>query len=521
MKAACYCRISTEKESQISSYQKQKEFFEELALSKGYDFEIYGDEGLSGKQTKNRTQFLRMIKDAKQKKFNEVWVKDISRFARNTEDFIHNIRKIKSYGINVFFINQNMDIQEGSEFYLTILAAMAQEESAKLSERVKFGKNHTAKRGRVPNFVFGYDKGIGSYNLTINPKEQEIVLKIFDMFINEGIGTGKIAGWLNQNKVLTKKNKVSNWYQTVVVQILRNKIYIGKIINKKSEVIRRELPENEYLISDRPDLRIVSDEDFYKAEAILESRRNAFKMSNKRESYKYPFSTLIKCSECGYSFKRNQRQYKEDGKIYIKWVCSQRNAKGVGACINDVFIKDEDITKATKVYLDGIIQNKKALMSDITKKVKNIIDERNNNTITNRLDIERKLNTILNKKQKYMEMYTNEIITITELKDYTKEMNIEKDKLEIKLNLMQNSNVVITDIGKIISNYFTMIEDLLNADDLKNEKLKQVLEYKCFPDGTIRFDLKIISNHDLNITVPLTNIFAHCNESTELFINLA
>ena len=184
-------------------------------------------------------------------------------------------------------------------------------------------------------------------------------------------------------------------------------------------------------------------------------------------------------------------------------------------------INDEDVTKATKLYLDGIIQNKKALMSDITKKVKNIIDERNNNTTTNRLDIEKKLNTILNKKQKYMEMYTNEIITITELKDYTKEMNTEKDKLEIKLNLMQNSNVVITDIGKIISNYFTMIEDLLNADDLKNEKLKQVLEYKCFPDGAIRFDLKIISNHDLNITVPLTNIFTHCNESTELFINLA
>jgi DNA repair ATPase RecN len=221
-----------------------------------------------------------------------------------------------------------------------------------------------------------------------------------------------------------------------------------------------------------------------------------------------------------YSFKRTQRQYKEGGKIYDKWVCSVRNAKGASACINDVFIRDDDITEATKQYLTSILQNKKTLVADITKKVRQMIDDKNNNTSANRFDIERKINILINKKQKYMEMFTNEVITIVELKEYTKGINEEKEKLEIELNLMQNSDVVIADIGKIINNHFSIIEELVKTDDLKNELLKQVLEYKCFPDGTVKIDLKVVSNHDLNITVPLTNILSHCNESNELYLRI-
>ena len=159
MKIAAYCRVSTEKEAQIDSLEKQIEFFNEFTKKNGYElYKLYADEGISGKQIKHRKQFQAMMQDAKAHKFERVVVKDVSRFARNTVDLLQSIRELKSYGIQVDFLNNGEVMEGGSEFILTILGAMAQQESANMSKRVKFGKDITAKKGRVPNLVFGYDK---------------------------------------------------------------------------------------------------------------------------------------------------------------------------------------------------------------------------------------------------------------------------------------------------------------------------------------------------------------------------
>ena len=106
MKIAAYCRVSTEKEAQIDSLEKQIEFFNEFTQKNGYElYKLYADEGISGKQIKNRKQFQQMMKDAKAKKFERVVVKDVSRFARNTVDLLQSIRELKSYGIQVDFLN--------------------------------------------------------------------------------------------------------------------------------------------------------------------------------------------------------------------------------------------------------------------------------------------------------------------------------------------------------------------------------------------------------------------------------
>ena len=158
LKMAAYCRVSTDKEEQLQSLAKQKEYFNKFATDKGYElYAIYADEGISGKQIKKRIKFKEMIEDAKKKKFEVVAVKDISRFARNTVDFLEAVRELKSIGVKVLFTNNNLG-SDDPEFVLTVLASIAQEESSKLSERVKFGKAINAKKGRVPNFVFGYNK---------------------------------------------------------------------------------------------------------------------------------------------------------------------------------------------------------------------------------------------------------------------------------------------------------------------------------------------------------------------------
>ena len=177
MKLAAYCRVSTDKEDQLNSLEAQKQFFTEYTQRTGDVLvRLYADEGISGTKIKNRKEFLRMMKDAEQGLFDMVVVKDISRFARNTVDLLQNIRKLKSLGIETQFLTANMTSMGNSEFVLTIFGALAQEESANTSKRVKFGKKLNAEKGRVPNLVYGYDKTIGDYfHLTINETEANAI----------------------------------------------------------------------------------------------------------------------------------------------------------------------------------------------------------------------------------------------------------------------------------------------------------------------------------------------------------
>jgi len=106
---------------------------------------------------KRRAEFQKLMEDAKCGLFEMVVVKDVSRFARNTVDFLQSIRKLKDMGIGTIFVTNNMTTLGDSEFILTIFSVMAQEESANLSKRVKFGKEINSKKGRVPPKIFGYD----------------------------------------------------------------------------------------------------------------------------------------------------------------------------------------------------------------------------------------------------------------------------------------------------------------------------------------------------------------------------
>ena len=162
MNIAAYCRVSTDKSDQLNSLEAQKKFFTEYTEKNGHNLvRLYADEGISGTKIKNRKEFLRLMRDAKHGLFDMVVVKDISRFARNTVDLLQSIRTLKALGIETTFLTANMTVLGQSEFVLTIFGALAQEESANTSKRVKFGKKMNAEKGRVPNIVYGYDKTIG------------------------------------------------------------------------------------------------------------------------------------------------------------------------------------------------------------------------------------------------------------------------------------------------------------------------------------------------------------------------
>lgn len=520
MKIAAYCRVSTEKEAQIDSLEKQIEFFNEFTKKNGYElYKLYADEGISGKQIKHRKQFQQMMIDAKAKKFDKVVVKDVSRFARNTVDLLQSVRELKSYGVQVDFLNNGEVMEGGSEFILTILGAMAQQESANMSKRVKFGKDITAKKGRVPNLVFGYDKIPDErYTLKINEEEAKIVKEIFESYVYKGIGTTKIAWNLNDRGIRTKKNK-SKWVQTSIVRMLKNPIYTGRVTNKKSEVTdfitgtRKELPEEEWIVVERPEMRIISDELFNRAQELLEQRSNEFKLNNKREKTEYVFSTLIYCKHCGYSFRRIKRKYTADGPEYIRWVCSGRNSMGVNHCPNTTVIDEEELLNAIKIYLQSIIKNKKDFMKAVEKEFEKITKLRENNERSEE-SLLKEIEKVTVKKQKYMEMFQNEIINIQELKKYTNPLNEDIARLERELKLITSEIKEKDVLEKELNKTIKTVDDILNNQTITNAMLKTIIDViEVDSDSNVEVRLKLLN--EIGTNEPVITKFEDIYQSVE------
>lgn len=266
MRYAAYCRVSTGSDEQLNSLVNQRSFFEEYALRRGDTLvRIYADRGISGKSMANRTEFQRLLCDSSKGEFDAVLVKDISRFARNTLDFLTGIRTLKSQGVDVIFIGANQKVLGESEFVLTLFAALAQEESCALSKKIIFGKKQGAQRGRVPNVIYGYDK-TDTYNLRINPGEAAVVKEIFRLYTAEEMGYRKIAAYLNGRNIETKLGK--RWQPKGVKRILANPIYKGVLVNNKTETtdfllgLRASVPPDKRCVHVREELAIVSDEVF-------------------------------------------------------------------------------------------------------------------------------------------------------------------------------------------------------------------------------------------------------------------
>ena len=478
MNIAAYCRVSTDKEDQLNSLEAQKEFFAEYTKRTGDTLVgLYADEGISGTKIKNRKEFLRMMTDAQHGLFDLVVVKDISRFARNTVDLLQNVRKLKSLGIETQFLTANMTSMGNSEFVLTIFGALAQEESANTSKRVKFGKKMNAEKGRVPNIVYGYDKTIGDYfNLSINKAEAETVRQIYKWYLDEGYGAAKIANMLNESGSKTKRN--CKWSQNAICRILTNELYTGKIINGKQEVSdfltgqRKAKDETEWFVVGRPELRIIDDESFETAQEILRGRHDAFHMKHERQSNKHLFSTLIKCKECGWSYRRIVRQYKN---TYIRWVCSGRNGKGADSCPNSIVLDEDELIETLQKYFVNVLNSKKKVTEYVVKEFQRIYKAKDEN-----LEYEKQLQAQLAKlqksREKYMEMYTDDLISREELNRKIGGMRKEMERLENDLKLVSYHLTKGEQLEGILNSTFKRIEDVTDIRQMTNAQLKRIIQ---------------------------------------------
>lgn len=508
MKLAAYCRVSTDKEDQLNSLEAQKQFFTEYTQRTGDVLvRLYADEGISGTKIKNRKEFLRMMKDAEQGLFDMVVVKDISRFARNTVDLLQNIRKLKSLGIETQFLTANMTSMGNSEFVLTIFGALAQEESANTSKRVKFGKKLNAEKGRVPNLVYGYDKTIGDYfHLTINETEANAIRQIYQWYTQEGYGASKIASMLNDRGLETKRN--CQWSQNAVCRILTNELYTGKVINGKEEVAdfltgrRAEKDETQWLVVDKPALQIIPPEIFEQAQQIMQARGKSFRVDKQRQSNKYLFSTLIKCKECGLSFRRIVRTYKN---TYVRWVCSGHNGKGTHSCPNAVTVEEDELIDVLQEYFTHLLQSKKQVIRHVVGEFQRIYKAKDDN-----LHYEKELTSQLARlqktRQKYMDMYADDLISREELNEKIGGMRKEVDRLENELKMVSYHLTKGDQLEAILQDTFRQIEDIADVRQMTNAQLKRIIQkIEVDKDGNVDIYLRLLGVLGLDDTILIHN----------------
>lgn len=490
MNVVAYCRVSTDEQDQLNSLKTQKEFFEAYAEKNRLNLiHIYSDAGITGTKTKKRAAFNQMMRDAESGIFEAVLFKDVSRLARNTADFLDCYRKLQELGIKMYFLSYNMTNTDTSEFHFTLLAAIAQEESYNTSKRIKFSKHYNAERGRVPNFVYGYDKTNGEYfDLSVNEREAETVRKIFAWYTENGDGTLKISARLNEMGVTTKKG--CKWTPNAVLRILTNIIYAGKIANGKQEIVnfpnskRVDKPENEWIIVENEKLRIIPDEVFAKAQTLMRERAGNGK---KRHSNKHLFSTLIKCKECGWSFRRLVTHYKN---TYVRWVCSGRNGRGASTCENAVVLDENELIEELQNYFLQMLQNKEKYIEKAKEKFRQSYKAEGKNE-RKKEELEKEIAEMKRYKEKMLHLFANDYISFEELNEKTSHLKTEIPRLEYELQRLCSNAPSATQFDRAIAETFTHIEKITDFRSLTNAQLKEIIEcITVSADGVVDIHLK-------------------------------
>lgn len=496
-----YGRVSTDEEKQLDSLENQILFFSEFAESRQYKLiQVYADEGISGKQLKKRDEFMRMLKDAESDLFDVVVVKDVSRFARNTVDLLTSVRKLKAMGINVLFVNNNQETMGESEFVITLLGAMAQEESANLSKRVKFGKDITAKRGRVPREILGYDK-VDNYTLKINEEEAALVRRIYAMYLSGMCGMAHIATVLRGEKILTKKGCA--YTEGYIRRILTNPIYSGELVNHKTVTVdfiegtQQAVPEEEQYRHERPELAIISKDTFEKAQRIRLERCKIQEENGRdprrRYTSRYLLSGVVRCAQCGRTMFR-QNNTRANGVVDSYWRCPNGSRmKNDARCTNHAYIRNDVLERALSEALHQCVGDKDGFAKSVQEQMRALQDTQQ--TSDEEIADKRKMIDRLTKqKQKYIEMCSNEIITMDELKQYTVGISEQIDQLSREITRLRQEQDLAKSAQQDINSCIAEIETFLSLESAENCDIKRFLSrIDVGEDRTVSFVFRIDS----------------------------
>ena len=335
-RVAIYGRVSTEHEAQLSAFENQQAWYDDLTAHhpEWCVTARYFDRGITGTAAKKRPAFLRMLADAKAGSFDLIVTREVCRFARNTVDTLSITRDLKRLGVEVYFVNDNIRTMDGDgELRLSIMATLAQEESRKISERVRAGQAVSREKGVLygNGNILGYDRLNGTY--VINPEQALTVRKIFELYA-AGLGYKKICAELVRLGYRNSHGTV-DWKVDRIGRILRNATYAGYIgFNKshsESYLTQRRINHGEgdfvYVRGDFPP--IVPEELWQRCAAIRKSKSRerpdvsgqSRRMGRKTEPSVW--NKKLRCG-CGSAFRRYKWRQNADGTTVYGYECYRR-----------------------------------------------------------------------------------------------------------------------------------------------------------------------------------------------------
>lgn len=491
LRVAFYARVSTDYLEQLNSLENQKQYFTEyIGDMPNWEFAGgYIDEGLSGVSTKKREKFNEMIDDALDGKFDLIVTKEVSRFARNTLDSIQYTRQLLANGVAVYFQNDNINtLDEDSEFRLTIMASMAQDESRKISSRVKWGHHQAIKNGVVlgNSNIFGYRKA--DKRLYIDEEQAAIVRELFELYATGKYSMKNLETYFyNKGIRNTRGNKLAH---NTMANIIRNPKYMGYYVGNKVQIVdmftkkQKFLPEEEWVIfkdeTGETVPQIVSEELWKRANEVLKVRSlDVIQKQNKTNHNNLLTGKLI-CAYCGKPYYRKDSVSKK-GTANSAWRCSGKIKNGAESCPSMTIYENEIIP-----ILEDVFKSSQQNINELSELIMRLSEELlNTNEGANRIEtLNKSIANEQKKKQKLLQLNIEGRFPDSEFvrmsAECDEEINRCQEEITAITNQMQNRKDVNKELAEIRS-ILDLAAESLDGDELDrsfvDRFIKQILVY--------------------------------------------
>ena len=480
LRVCYYARVSTDSDVQLNSLDNQLEYYENYIKSKPkWKFSGgYIEEGKTGVRVDVRPSFKKMIHDAKHNKFDLIITKEVSRFARDLEDSIHYIRELKDSGVGVFFENQNLNtFDSNSELILNIMFNLAQDESRKLSSRVKFGHRQAIENGHVlgSSNITGYKKD--NCKLVIVENEAKFIKTLFELYATGKYGFLKLSKKLSELGYLNKKGKLYD--KDSLKRMIENPKYKGYYRAKTYEILdyrtkkrkKNSLEEQVlYKCEDGSIPAIISEELWDQANKVLKSRTKSYENNNYWSGgLKYAFSSKIYCKEHNTNF---QRSHGSKNKNRPTWSCSMYLQHRLAACESPI-IAEIDLYNIISSIMNNIIPQKKSIIDNMLKLYENI--DRNDHYYKELELLNTNIKIIEEKKSMALDLVFNGDISKDSLKiqfekydQEIKSFNVKKTMIFKQIERLNNNHDNLDRITKLI-------EEEINGGSL-NEFIRKFVD---------------------------------------------
>lgn len=498
LRTGAYARVSTDKDDQANSFESQVQYFTDY-IQRQNDWElvkVYSDEGITGTNTTKRDGFNDMVEDALSGKLDLVITKEVSRFARNIADAIHYTRLLKEHNVDIVFALDGIDTRDSNyEFKLAMISAIAQEESRKTSERVKWGQARRMEQGVVfGRNLLGYKVLEGKLYLVED--EAEIVKLIFHKYLNEGKGTHIIARELKEEGIKPydpdgRAKYKNDWSNTQILRVLRNEKYVGDLCQKKTYTknfldhkkrYNRGAEEKIYIRDHHPEIAIISRDMWDATQAELQRRTTTAEQKSKH-SNRYWASGKIFCGVCGERFVNKIK--KTSVGTSRAWNCLNhvkaaafRNAE----CSMSEWASDRSLKNIVLYILNILVENKDELRKEIIKDIAELSIEEKTKSAD---DIQGKIDRLEHKKDNLLDMCLTDVISKSDFK-------IKNDKINAEISVLQTELEEIKELATTKQRQQDRMDNIIKEIDrvlqLDSEDLDGLL-------GTVTQSITVYEGH--------------------------